>query len=73
VASLGYADNFFLNGASFLGMLIVLYRMRVPSVSTHQQSTFQPIRLVLGTVRDAVLPGYYPATVRYFFSARHPL
>jgi MFS family permease len=56
VASLGYADNFFLNGASFLGMLIVLYRMRVPSVSTHQQSTFQPIRLVLGTVRDAVLP-----------------
>jgi MFS family permease len=57
VASLGYAGNFFLNGASFLGVLIALYRMRVPSVSTHQQSTFQAIRLVLGTVRrDAVLP-----------------
>jgi MFS family permease len=57
VASLGYAGNFFLNGASFLGVLITLYRMRVPSVSTQQQSTFQAIRLVLGTVRrDAVLP-----------------
>jgi MFS family permease len=57
VASLGYAGNFFLNGASFLGVLIALYRMRVPSVSTHQQSTFRAIRLALGTVRrDAVLP-----------------
>ncbi len=30
VATLGYAGNFFLNGASFLGVLIALYCMRVP-------------------------------------------
>ena len=30
VATLGYAGNFFLNGASFLGVLIALYIMRVP-------------------------------------------
>lgn len=57
VATLGYAGNFFLNGASFLGVLIALYVMRVPSGPTHQQSTLQAIRTALGTVqRDAVLP-----------------
>jgi len=57
VASLGYAGNFFLNGASFLGVLIALYRMRVPKGPSHQQSTLQAIRAALGTVRrDAVLP-----------------
>jgi MFS family permease len=57
VATLGYAGNFFLNGASFLGVLIVLYVMRVPPGQTHQQSTFQAIHTALTTVRrDAVLP-----------------
>ncbi|MGC2108651.1 MAG: MFS transporter [Candidatus Korobacteraceae bacterium] len=57
VATLGYAGNFFLNGASFLGVLIALYYMRVPKGPTHQQSTLQAIRTALSTVRrDAVLP-----------------
>jgi len=57
VATLGYAGNFFLNGASFLGVLIALYFMRVPSVPTHRQATLQAIRTALATVRrDAVLP-----------------
>ena len=57
VATLGYAGNFFLNGASFLGVLIALYRMRVPGRPAHQQSTSQAIRAALGTVRrDTVLP-----------------
>ena len=57
VATLGYAGNFFLNGASFLGVLLALYSMRVPGGLTHQQSTDQAIRAALGTVRrDAVLP-----------------
>ncbi len=57
VAILGYAGNFFLNGASFLGVLVALYFMRVPRGPTHQQSTVQAIRTALGTVgRDAVLP-----------------
>jgi predicted MFS family arabinose efflux permease len=57
VATLGYAGNFFLNGASFLGVLIALYVMRVPKGPAHQLSTLQAIRDALGTVRrDAVLP-----------------
>jgi MFS family permease len=57
VAALGYAGNFFLNGASFLGVLIALYFMRVPSVPIHRQSTFQAIRAALASVRrDSVLP-----------------
>jgi MFS family permease len=57
VATLGYAGNFFLNGASFLGVLLALYMMRVPAGPAHQQSTLQAIRAALGTVkRDAVLP-----------------
>ena len=57
VATLGYAGNFFLNGASFLGVLVALYCMRVPSGPTHQQSAIQSIRTALATVRrDAVLP-----------------
>lgn len=57
VAKLGYAGNFFLNGGSFLGVLLALYSMRVPAGPTHQQSTVQAIRTALGTVhRDAVLP-----------------
>jgi len=57
VAALGYAGNFFLNGASFLGVLIALYRMRVPAGPSHQQSAWQAIRDALGAVkRDAILP-----------------
>jgi MFS family permease len=57
VATLGYAGNFFLNGASFLAVLIALYCMRVPKAASHQQSTLQAIRATLSTVRrDAVLP-----------------
>ena len=57
VATIGYAGNFFLNGASFLGVLIALYCMHVPARVSHQQSTGQAIRTALGTVkRDAVLP-----------------
>jgi MFS family permease len=57
VATLGFAGNFFLNGASFLAVLIALYRMRVPSGPPQQQSTIEAIRTALGTVRrDAVLP-----------------
>jgi MFS family permease len=57
VATLGYAGNFFLNGASFIGALIALYYMRAPSGPSHQQSTLAAIRAALGTVkRDAVLP-----------------
>jgi MFS family permease len=58
VATLGYAGNFFLNGASFFAVLIALYVMRVPPGPTHQQSTYQAIRAALGTIkRDLVLPG----------------
>ena len=57
VATLGYAGNFFLNGASFAGVLIALYLMRVRFEPSHRQSTFHAIRAGLGTVkRDAVLP-----------------
>ncbi len=57
VATLGYAGSFFLNGASFLGVLIALYVMRVPARGAHQQSTLPAIRNALGTIRrDAVLP-----------------
>jgi MFS family permease len=57
VATLGYAGNFFLNGASFLGVLIALYSIRMPGGPAHQQSTLQAIHSALGTVRrDAVLP-----------------
>jgi MFS family permease len=57
VATLGYAGNFFLNGASFLVVLIALYAMRTPPRPIHQQSTLQAIRTGLGTVgRDSVLP-----------------
>ena len=57
VATLGFAGNFFLNGASFLAVLIALYLMRVPSGPTQRQSTIQAIRTALSTVRrDAILP-----------------
>jgi hypothetical protein len=58
ITKLGFAGNFFLNGASFLAVWIALRKMRVPPGPTHQQSVFRAIRAAVGTVhRDAVLPG----------------
>jgi MFS family permease len=56
---IGYAGNFFINAASFIGVLIALYVMRVPA--READLTIQPmsaaIRSALGTVRrDTVLP-----------------
>jgi predicted MFS family arabinose efflux permease len=57
VATVGYAGNFFLNAASFLGVLVVLFCMRVRAQPGHRQSVMQSIRTGLGAVkRDAVLP-----------------
>jgi MFS family permease len=58
VATIGYAGNFFLNAASFIGVLIALFVMRSPTrEQSHQQSMFTAIRAALGTVRrDEVLP-----------------
>ena len=57
VGLLGYSGNFFLNGASFIGVLIALYVMRVPVQSTNRQSAVKAIRESLATVRrDTVLP-----------------
>jgi MFS family permease len=55
---LGYADNFFLNAASFLAVLVALYIMRVPvRPKEHLQPAWQAIRESLNTVRrDSVLP-----------------
>ena len=57
VGLLGYAGNFFLNGASFIGVLIALYVMRAPALPAHRQSALKAIRESLATVRrDKVLP-----------------
>lgn len=57
IGLIGYAGNFFLNGASFVGVLIALYVMRVPPQAMRRQSTSQAIRESLATVRrDQVLP-----------------
>ena len=57
VSLLGYAGNFFLNGASFIGVLIALYVMRAPVQFTYRQTAFESIRESLRTVRrDTVLP-----------------
>jgi MFS family permease len=59
VAAVGYAGNFFLNGASFLGVIVALSVMRVPPIPdrAHPQPMMAAIRAALGTVRcDAVLP-----------------
>ena len=56
VSLLGYAGNFFLNGASFVGVLFALSIMRVPAQSLHRQSALSAIRESLATVRrDSVL------------------
>ncbi len=59
VGLVGYAGNFFLNGASFIGVISALYVMRVrPGTGrTPQQPMIVAIRAALGNVRrDAVLP-----------------
>jgi MFS family permease len=57
VGLVGYAGNFFLNGASFIGVLFALYVMRVPAQAIHRQPALKAIRESLATVRrDAVLP-----------------
>jgi MFS family permease len=57
VGLLGYAGNFFLNAASFLGVLIALYVMHVPAQTMHRQPALAAIRELLATVgRDSVLP-----------------
>ena len=57
VAKLSYAGNFFLNGVSFLVVLVALCFVSVPMTRRRQRSTGQAIRTALVTVRrDAVLP-----------------
>ena len=59
VGLVGYAGNFFLNGASYFGVIIALCVLRVPAGAgrVHQQSMVAAIRAALGTVRrDLVLP-----------------
>ncbi len=61
-ALVGYAGNFFLNSLSFLGVLVVLYLLRVPKDAAERDkgtggSLFSSIRASLGTVRrNAALP-----------------
>jgi len=57
IATFGFAGNFFLNAASYAGVLIALYVMRVPSLPIDQQSTLHAIRAAFVTLkRDAALP-----------------
>lgn len=59
---LGYAGNYFLNGVSFLGVLIVLYLLRIPKDAAEQGTDrrgplLASIRASLGAVRrDPALP-----------------
>jgi MFS family permease len=59
---LGYAGNYFLNGISFLGVLVVLYLLRIPKEAQEQGTErrgplLASIRASLSAVRrDAVLP-----------------
>jgi len=58
----GYAGNFYLNGISFIGVLVVLYLIRVPEDSVEQGTErrgpmLASIRAALGAVRrDQALP-----------------
>ena len=59
---LGYAGNFYLNGISFLGVLVVLYLLRIPKEAEEQGADrrsplLASIRASLDAVgRDAALP-----------------
>lgn len=58
----GYAGNFFLNGISFIGVIVVLYLIRVPKEAAEQSMEkrgpmLDSIRAALGAVRhDEALP-----------------
>ncbi|HEV2581515.1 MAG TPA: MFS transporter [Ktedonobacteraceae bacterium] len=58
----GYAGNFYLNGVSYMGVLVVLSLIQVPKDAAEQATEkrgpmLQSIRMALGAVRrDAVLP-----------------
>lgn len=58
VGWLGYANNFFLNGVSFVPVLMALYTMRSPERSRdYRQSAWKSIRESLALVQgDSVLP-----------------
>ncbi|MBV9339691.1 MAG: MFS transporter, partial [Acidobacteria bacterium] len=57
VGFLGYAGNFFLNGASFSGVLIALYLIPTSAQLGKRQPAFKAIRELLDTAqRDTVLP-----------------
>src|SRR5579875_36252 len=62
IGLIGYAGNFFLNGVSYLGVLVALYVMRVPEEAAKQSmerrgSLFSSVRAALGAVRrDVALP-----------------
>jgi len=57
IGLVGYAGNFFLNGASFIGVLLALYVMHTPAHVPQRKPIFTAIRESLGTVRrDTVLP-----------------
>jgi MFS family permease len=57
VSLVGYAGNFFLNGASFSGVLIALCVIRTSAQPGKRQPAFRAIRELLDTVRrDTVLP-----------------
>lgn len=54
---LGYAGNFFLNGASYLGVLFALFLMRVSPTDRRPDKTSAAIRTGLRIIRhDSVLP-----------------
>jgi len=57
----GYAGNFFLNGISFLGVLVVLYLLRLPKDAAEQSMARGPLLTSITTSlshikRDAALP-----------------
>jgi MFS family permease len=53
----GYPCNFFLNGASYIGVLIALFAMGAPDQAIHRQPIIKAAWDSLGTVvRDSVLP-----------------
>jgi predicted MFS family arabinose efflux permease len=75
ISLIGYAGNFFLNAGSFIGVLAALYVMRVPPPDggAHRPSTFEAIRMALGTVRrDAVLPSVLSGYAMLLFCGPSP-
>lgn len=69
----GYAGNFFLNGISFIGVLVVLYLIRVPkdaleSSTERRGPLLASIRTALGAVRrDQALPWVFSGYAALLF------